>query len=96
MEYILFAYRISATNDDLLHFTHTLEACQDAAREHRQDLRRFEETPGEEITAMPVYRCRLRVPDQQIMIDVMNNPDDEHALFRACVLEKQIVALVAD
>lgn len=95
MEYTLYAYQVSPGRDEVLHFSDTFEGCREAALEQREDLRRHE-TDGERVDAMAVYRCRLRVPDLQIMIDVMNNPDSENALFRACVVDRQLVAVVAD
>jgi hypothetical protein len=95
MEYTIFAYQVSPGCDDLLYFSHTLEDCQQAAIEQRRDLKRDEEYQ-DHLGAMAVYRCRLKVPSAEIMVEVMNAPDDDHALFNACIVERQLVAVVAE
>ena len=88
----LYAYQISPGNDELLYFTETLEACQAAALEQRQDFN--ENDPDEdELAAMAIYRCVIKMPDQQTLLRVLN---DETSLLDACVVERKLVALVPD
>ncbi|GCA50752.1 MULTISPECIES: hypothetical protein [unclassified Sinorhizobium] len=88
----LYAYQISPGNDDLLYFTETLEQCQAAALEQRRDF--IENDPDEgELAAMAVYRCEMKMPDQQTLLRVLN---DETTLVEACVVERKLVALVTD
>ncbi len=92
MEATVYAYQISPGNNDLLFFTETLEACQAAALEQRRDFN--ENDPDEdELGAMAIYRCVLKMPDQQTLLRVLN---DETSLVEACVVERKLVALVTD
>ncbi|WP_373413684.1 hypothetical protein [Ensifer aridi] len=89
---ILYAYQISPPNDQLLYFTGTLEACQAAALEQRRDFNENDPDEGE-LGAMAIYRCVLRIPDQQTLLRVLN---DETSLVEACVVERKLVALVTE
>lgn len=95
METVLYAYQIVPGNDEILHFAPTLQECQQAAIDHRQELHRDQELDEtyEEIGAMAVYRVVLRPPDQKAFLQVLN---EEKALFDACLVERELVALVAD
>lgn len=92
METILYAYEISPGKDHLLCFAETLEACQAAALEQRRDFNENDPDEGE-LGAMAIYRCVLRMPDQQTLLRVLN---DETSLAEACVVERKLVALVTD
>ncbi|WP_172730201.1 hypothetical protein [Neorhizobium tomejilense] len=45
------------------------------------------------LEAMAVYQCTMRLPDAKIMIDALN---DHESLFRACVVDRKLIALVTD
>lgn len=95
MEFTLFCYQVIPGSDDLLHFAPTLQERQQAAIEHRQELHRdqeFDET-YQKIGAMAVYRVVLRPPDQKAFLQVLN---EEKALVEACLVKRELVALVAD
>ncbi len=84
-ETTLYVYQISPGNDDLLHFTEILDQCQAAALEHDPD--------EGELEAMAIYRCVMRMPDQETLVRVLN---DETSLVEACVVDRKLVALVTD
>jgi hypothetical protein len=88
----LYAYQISPGNDNLLFFTETLEQCQAAALEQRRDFSENDPDEGE-LAAMAIYRCEMKVPDQQTLLRVLN---DETTLVEAFVVERKLVALVTD
>ncbi|WEX76646.1 hypothetical protein PYH37_004966 [Sinorhizobium numidicum] len=88
----VYAYQISPGNDDLLYFTDALEQCQAAALEQRRDFNENDPDEGE-LGAMAIYRCVMRMPDQQTLLRVLN---DETTLVEACVVERKLVALVTD
>lgn len=92
METTLYAYQISPGNDDLLCFAETLEQCQAAALEQRRDFNDNDPDEGE-LDAMAIYRCVMRMPDQQTLLRVLN---DETSLIEACVVERKLVAVVTD
>ncbi|MCQ1779111.1 hypothetical protein NOJ05_18055 [Neorhizobium galegae] len=92
MEVTLYAYQIVPGGDHLLFFADTLEKCQAAAIEQRADLRQGD-AEDDEIGAMAVYQCTMRLPDAKIMIDALN---DHESLFRACVVDRKLIALVTD
>jgi hypothetical protein len=92
MEFTIFAYQIVPGEDHLLFFADTLEACQAAALEQRADLRQGDADCGD-LGAMAVYRCTMRLPDEKTLIDVLN---EKETLFRSCVVDRKLVALVAD
>lgn len=88
----MYAYQISPGNDDLLYFAETLEECQAAALEQRRDFN--ENDPDEdELAGMAIYRCVIKMPDQQTLLRVLN---DETSLIEACIVERKLVALVTD
>lgn len=95
MEFTLFAYQISPGSDENLHFAATLEDCQQAAFEQRQELMedQVRDDVIEQLGAMAVYRVVMRLPDQATLIRLLN---DEADLFDACLVEKKLVAVVAD
>ncbi|WP_018098288.1 hypothetical protein [Sinorhizobium meliloti] len=87
----LYAYQISPPNDQLLYFAETLEECQTAASEERRELK--EGDPDDEHEAMAIYRCLVRMPDQQTLIRILN---EEISPIEACVVERKLVALVTE
>lgn len=95
MEYTLFAYQTSSDEDQLLHFTRSLEDCRDAAKAHQQDLRGNDDY-RDHIGVKAIYECRMQMPDIEIMIDVLNSIADGQAFFRACVVERHLVELVVE
>ena len=92
MESILFVYQIVPGQDNLLHFSPSLDQCRSAALEQRADLK--ENDPEyRNLAAMAIYECKMRLPDQQTLVSVLN---DETELFRACVVDRRLVEMVAD
>ncbi|MGK9259854.1 MULTISPECIES: hypothetical protein [Sinorhizobium] len=87
----LYAYQISPPNDQLLYFAETLEECRAAALEQRQELK--EGDPDDEHEAMAIYRCLVRMPDQQTLLRILN---EETSSIEACVVERKLVALVTE
>ncbi|RVJ16624.1 hypothetical protein CN184_28185 [Sinorhizobium medicae] len=90
-EVSLYAYQISPPNDHLLYFGETLEECQAAALEERREIKESE--PDDELQAMAIYRCSVRIPDQQTLLRILN---EETSLIEACVVERKLVALVTE
>ncbi|MDX1004479.1 hypothetical protein GOE20_26870 [Sinorhizobium medicae] len=90
-EVSLYAYQVSPPNDELLYFAETFEECQAAALEERRELK--EGSPDDEPEAMAIYRCLVRMPDQQTLLRILN---EEISPIEACVVERKLVALVTD
>lgn len=90
-EVSLYAYQISPPNDQLLYFAETLEECQAAALEERRELKQGD--PDDELEAMAIFHCLVRMPDQQTLLRILN---EETSPIEACVVQRKLVALVTD
>ena len=95
MEFTLFGYQILPGSDENLYFAATLEDCQAAAIEQRQELMEDQVRDGviEQLGAMAIYRCVMRSPDQATLIKVLYG---ETELFDACLVEKKLVGSIAE
>ena len=95
MDFNLYAYQISPGSDEKLYFSSTFKECQQAALEQRQELREdyARDEVDEQIGAMAVYRCVIRIPERESLINVLNG---EIGLLEAFIVEKTLVGLVAE
>jgi hypothetical protein len=93
MDFTIYAYQISPGSDESLYFAQSLEECQAAALRQRTELKDCDPELGD-LGAMAIYRCTLRVPsDAATMLAVLNG---DMTLFNACVVDRRLVALVAE
>lgn len=90
---VAYAYQVIPGSDRILHFASNLRECEAAALVQRKELRREQEYASEELPAMALYRCTLRPPDGNTLMTVLN---DEAELFKACVVDRSLVAFVDD
>lgn len=93
MEITLWAYQITPGNDDLLFFAESLEACQSAALVQRAELKRRDPDDYSYIPAMAVYRMVFRPMTAAELVGVFN---EDMTLLQACLVERTLVALVAE
>jgi hypothetical protein len=95
MEAFCFGYQTAAGNPMILFFASTLEECRTAALRQRRELRqdRCDEDDFKELEATSIFRCALQTPDQEVLMSLLNNESD---LVEACLVEKQLVAVLCD
>ncbi|RFZ83823.1 hypothetical protein D0Y60_20890 [Shinella sp. WSJ-2] len=86
----LYAYQVSPGSDDTLFFALTVEECRAAAIAQRRELRI--DTDSDEIGAMAMYECLLRV-DLMSLLDILNFPEDG---YRRLLVSKKMIGLVVD
>ena len=93
METILYGFQISPGLDDEFSFHQTLAECQEQTLVHRVEIKREEPELYADLGGMAVYRFTLRQPTQEDFLVVLN---ERKSLLNACVVERQLVALVVD
>jgi hypothetical protein len=96
MVFTAYAYQISPGRDDMLYFARTFAECRLEALQHRAEIRENDDEYRDHLGAMALYECVMKVPDPETLIRVMNVADDPNALFKACVVERHLIAVVAE
>jgi hypothetical protein len=95
MVFTAYAYQISPGRDDMLYFARTFDECRFEALQHRAEILENDEHQ-DHLGAMALYECVMKVPDPDTLIRVMNVADDPNALFKACLVERHLIAVVAE
>jgi hypothetical protein len=92
LETILYAYQMSPGEDHLLWFADTVEECERAAVEQRQEMRR-ELIDGEVIGAMAIYRFVFRDLKPSELVRVLN---EEKSIVEIAAVDRKLIAVVAE
>ncbi|WP_276118309.1 hypothetical protein [Pararhizobium qamdonense] len=90
MVFTLFAYELPSGDSASMIFADTVEQCHHSALELRRELR---ELDFEAVPVMGIFKCWMRLPDEMTLKQLLNGEID---LLTACLVEKKLIALVAD
>lgn len=93
MNTILYGFQLAPGSDDEFVFSGTLGECQADAVAHRAEIHRDAPELSENMGALALYRFEFRTPTPADFIAVLN---ESETLLRACVVDRQLVALVVD
>jgi len=94
MYYKAFAYQVLAGSDEILHFGPSFEDVHDAALEQRSELVAAGELSPDQLGAMAIYECDMRLPEPQDVLDALNVRDEPMVLLDACLVQKRVIHLV--
>jgi hypothetical protein len=93
IEVTLYAYQIEPGSDELLCFAESLEKCRAAAAVQRKDMWEGEPEEYDQIGAMALHECVMRVGDLSALADLLNDPTD---VVERLLVSKRLVSSVAD
>jgi hypothetical protein len=92
---VLFNYFMLEISRGNMFFAATVEECRAMAREHQKVLATDEDRPG--VPAMAIYSVVIKQPDEAIMLTLLNSLDESgQTAFNECVVDRQLVEVVAD
>lgn len=96
METVVYGFQISPGFDDEFTFAATQEQCQEDCVQHRNDILTSSDQYGAHnpLGAMAVYRFVLKSLSINELLTVLN--DEHHDLLKVAVVEKKLVAVVAE
>lgn len=96
METVVYGFRISPDFDDEFVFAATQERCQEECVQHRNDILTSSDQYGAHnpLGAMAIYRFILKSLSTNELLTVLN--DEHHDLLKNAVVERKLVAVVAE
>ncbi len=89
MEFTVYGHEIISGSDIGMHFSATLDEARVAVAEYREAMTLIDPT-GEPLGRLGIHELVLRLPDVEMMIDLLNAP---FSLLASCLISRRVVTL---